>query len=307
MATLVYIQGLSGRGFRVKNNTGAWKVCKESVTIQVDLDNDSTKKILSRERHNFIRVALSNSTTANIVALTRRGFRVRNNAGNHALIKHNVGVSGAATQLLDLTKGGVRRVLLREKGASWVAASGPVVAIRGLLAKQTGFDVRLNTQATAVLTSDATNVANAETVNVGGKVYTFQTALTNVDGNVLIGASAAASLANLTAAVTLAAGSGTTYAAATTANANVATAVATSTTITFTAAEATKPGTAGNSLVSTETSAHLSYGAATFTGGKDAATANPTKVFEGQTVSVDVRVPFNYRQLRRHHRGWIEA
>src|SRR6266404_7647101 len=58
--------------------------------------------------------------------------------------------------------------------------------------------------------------ANAQTITIGSKVYTFQTVLTNVDGNVLIGVSLAASLANLLAALNLAAGSGTKYAAATT-------------------------------------------------------------------------------------------
>jgi hypothetical protein len=54
---------------------------------------------------------------------------------------------------------------------------------------------------------------NTETVTIGGKVYTYQTTLTDVDGNVLIGASAEASLDNLIAAVNLDAGAGSLYAA----------------------------------------------------------------------------------------------
>ena len=54
---------------------------------------------------------------------------------------------------------------------------------------------------------------NNETVVMAAKTYTFQTALTDVNGNVLIGADAAASIANLIAAITLGAGAGTTYAA----------------------------------------------------------------------------------------------
>ncbi len=53
------------------------------------------------------------------------------------------------------------------------------------------------------------------------KTYTFQTTLTNTDGHVKIGASGTASLANLVAAITLGAGSGSTYAAATTLHASV--------------------------------------------------------------------------------------
>src|SRR5437879_98291 len=56
--------------------------------------------------------------------------------------------------------------------------------------------------------------ANAQTVKIGGKTYTFQTVLTNVDGNVFIGATLTITLANLLAALNLGAGSGTAYAAA---------------------------------------------------------------------------------------------
>jgi len=62
---------------------------------------------------------------------------------------------------------------------------------------------------------------DTETVTIGTKVYTFQDILTDVDGNVLIGASASESLDNLIAAINLAAGSGTIYAASTTAGSNV--------------------------------------------------------------------------------------
>jgi len=71
------------------------------------------------------------------------------------------------------------------------------------------------TSATETLTLTA-NAADTETVTIDGKVYTFQTVLTNVDGNVLIGASASDSIDNLIAAMNLAAGAGSLYAAATT-------------------------------------------------------------------------------------------
>jgi hypothetical protein len=61
--------------------------------------------------------------------------------------------------------------------------------------------------------------ADTQTVTIGAKVYTFQTVLTNIDGNVKIGASASATIDNLVAAINLAAGAGTTYATAMTANA----------------------------------------------------------------------------------------
>lgn len=62
---------------------------------------------------------------------------------------------------------------------------------------------------------------DTETVTIGSKVYTFQTVLTDVDGNVLIGATASDSIDNLIAGIMLTAGAGTTYAASMTAGDDV--------------------------------------------------------------------------------------
>lgn len=108
---------------------------------------------------------------------------------------------------------------------------------------------------------------NTETVTIGGKVYTFQTVLTNVDGNVLIGANQTASHQNLMDAVNLnpAAGlAGTTYAAAMTKNAQVRATSATGTTTIF---QSKVSGTIGNLIPSTETLTNASFGAATLTAG----------------------------------------
>jgi hypothetical protein len=68
---------------------------------------------------------------------------------------------------------------------------------------------------------------DTETITIGSKVYTFQAILTNVDGNVFIGASASDCLDNLIAAINLdPAGAGSLYAAAMTANAAPTSAVA---------------------------------------------------------------------------------
>jgi hypothetical protein len=124
-------------------------------------------------------------------------------------------------------------------------------------------DVPIGTQATGTLTATA-NFGNTETVTTGTKTYTFQTVLTNVDGNVLIGASLADSLNNLAAAIALGAGSGTVYAAATTANTFVYAASTTATTLVLLAKQG---GTAGNSIATTETAANASFGGATLSGG----------------------------------------
>lgn len=107
--------------------------------------------------------------------------------------------------------------------------------------------------------------ANAETVTIGGKVYTFQTVLTNVDGNVFIGATAAASLQNLKDAVNLTGTPGTQYAAAMTAAPEAIADTITATTLVFRARVA---GVIGNRIPSTETMATTgSFGGAVFAGG----------------------------------------
>jgi hypothetical protein len=128
-------------------------------------------------------------------------------------------------------------------------------------------DVVVGTRATGTLTA-AANFGNTETVTLGTKTYTFQTVLTNVDGNVLIGAAASESLDNLIAAINLAAGAGTLYAAATTANTLAFAEAGAGDTLVATAKVG---GTGGNSVATTETAANASWGAATLTGGSNTA------------------------------------
>ena len=107
------------------------------------------------------------------------------------------------------------------------------------------------------------SVANAETVIVGGKTYTFETVLTNVDGNVALGADNTAALANLAAAIDVSGVAGTQYAAAMTANTQVLPVSSDATTLVVRAKIA---GTLGNQIASTDT-AGGGWGAATLAGG----------------------------------------
>jgi hypothetical protein len=91
--------------------------------------------------------------------------------------------------------------------------------------------------------------ANGQHVTVGAKTYTFQTALTEADGHVLIGATAADNAAHLLAAITLGAGAGTNYAAATTAHPSVTAYAASTTQVLF---EALLGGIGGNAIATTE-------------------------------------------------------
>ena len=140
--------------------------------------------------------------------------------------------------------------------------------------------------ATVTITSDTTNTfSDGETITLGTKVYTLKTALTvpAVANEILIAGSVTAMLDNIKAAVNAGTGAGTTYGTGTVANPDLTAGTKTGTTILFTANVA---GTAGNSLASTETVAHLSFGATTLTGGVDA-TSGSTEI-AGSTYPTDI-------------------
>ncbi len=142
---------------------------------------------------------------------------------------------------------------------------------------------------TALDTVDATETltltgqpGDGNTVSIDGKVYTFQTTLTEADGNVLISAvDASGSLDNLIAAITLGDGAGTAYATAMTRHLSCTAAAGAGDTMDVVARV---PGTAGNSFVLAETLTSGSWGggAVLLSGGVDG-TAYETRVFPGWT------------------------
>jgi hypothetical protein len=299
MATVVAIRGLTGRGFRVKNSAGAWKTVKEKIAIDVDIDDRSTQTILSRERDNFIRVTNTGATTAQIIGLDRRGFRIVNNGGSTVTVR--VGNGAPTTVNLDDTR--VLRVLQRNRRL-WVrSTSVSTLSVRGLTAAQASPNLEKKSAATAVLNSTGTAPADNATVTINDRTYRWKTAIAQA-GDVLIGASSDAALDNLALAVNGGAGSGTNYFAGTlkptgvTAGARSGTGA--SATLTFTASGV---GAEANTFASTETSGQTAFtNGATFTGGQSLVT-----VRRGATVAVDPRLPRNYQQLRRHYRSWVEA
>jgi hypothetical protein len=121
-------------------------------------------------------------------------------------------------------------------------------------------------KATGTITSSGTNVTANDTVTINGKVYTFVAAPT-VEGDVDIGASAAATLDNLKAAINHTGTEGTDYVCA----AAHPTVTATTNTDTVQTLEAITAGTAGNALTLAEVAATLTVSAATLLGGGDAA------------------------------------
>jgi len=107
-------------------------------------------------------------------------------------------------------------------------------------------------------------LVDTQTVVVGGKTYTWQDTLTDVDGNVDTGADAEAGLANLKNAINLTGTPGTGYAASMTKNAQVYCTAVTATTLVV---SAHVPGTIGNLVASTETGTNTAWGGATLASG----------------------------------------
>lgn len=138
--------------------------------------------------------------------------------------------------------------------------------------------------ALGTLTSSGT-AGNTETVTVGGKAYQFQTTLTNTNGNVLIGANAAASLTNLYAAINLGTGAGTLYATAMTANPDVVATAVTATTLVVTA---TVPGTVGNFIASTETMANWAWGGTVLASGSGSISTDLRALIAGSQINASV-------------------
>lgn len=138
-------------------------------------------------------------------------------------------------------------------------ASGAVTTTK--LADDSVTGVRARATGTLTLTGQP---LDTETVTIGAKAYTFQDVLTDVDGNVLIGATAGDSLDNLIAAINLDAGAGTLYATSMTINSDATAVPGAGDTMD---AAAKKGGTPGNSVATTETLTNGAWGGATLSGG----------------------------------------
>lgn len=112
---------------------------------------------------------------------------------------------------------------------------------------------------TLTVTGGGTQIANNDTVTIDVKVYTFKTALTPTEGEVLIGVSDTTALANLLAAINHTGTPDTDYKCA----AVHPTVTGISSNATTLIVEAKTKGVAGNSIASTEVAAQLSWDAVT--------------------------------------------
>lgn len=147
-------------------------------------------------------------------------------------------------------------------------------------------------KATQTVTSDATNVDEGDRVQIDGITYTFRATPVN-PYDIDIGASAAATLDNLKQAINQGdtawpstatnEGLGTNYATGTERHPTV---TATTNTNTTQVVQAKNFGTYGNSILVSETSGHLSWGAAALAGGVDAV-ANQVLIGADAATSLD--------------------
>src|SRR3989442_171660 len=109
--------------------------------------------------------------------------------------------------------------------------------------------------ATATLTSDGTNPVDNDTVSIGSITYRFKDTLARAY-DVKIAGSAAVTLDNFKTAVNRSGTDGTQYGTGTAAHPDV---TATTNTDTTQAIQAKQAGSVGNSISTTETSAHLAW------------------------------------------------
>ena len=179
---------------------------------------------------------------------------------------NSVGAQGAVNALLKLTVGNTASEVAMTE--SLISDDGTTVAVSGILLANiqkipTGTPVNA-VAATNTVTSDNTNNGDGETVTVNGKVYTFKTALTPAEGEILIAGTADGSLTNLSRAINNSGGTpGTDYQIAA-AHPTVSAGAVSAHAIVL---SAKIKGAGGNALTLAESAAHLSITGATFAGG----------------------------------------
>jgi flagellar hook protein FlgE len=226
---------------------------------------------------NFTQGTTETTGVATDMAIQGNGFFVVQNGGTQEYTRAGDFTTNASGYLVDANGDYVLGYAATNGVINPAQTLGPMQLSSGSqsLAKATttvtldaNLDAGANTPATGTLKMSAQPSAN-DTVTIGGTTYTFVTSLTSTPDQVLIGSTAAATLANLSAAITAASGNGqgagTTYSTGTLANTSVTVTGTTSSTLSL---QATASGAAGNSVATTASdSASMSFGAATLTGG----------------------------------------
>jgi hypothetical protein len=155
-----------------------------------------------------------------------------------------------------------------------------------LISEAGTWDITTGVAATQTLTFTDVAVAD-ETVTIGTKVYTWKATPTAAN-HVKVGASAAACVTNLVAAINETAGSeGTLYGTGTVAHASVTAADGTGDTVDITARS---EGTTANAIATTETMTNASWGAATLAGGVEPLITGSATDFDNIPIGATIKV-----------------
>ena len=155
-----------------------------------------------------------------------------------------------------------------------------------------GYENLSDTYATGTLTSNNTNVSNNDTVTIGGQVYTFKSALTPANGEVLIAGTADLSLTNLAQAINNSGGTpGTDYKVAA-ASSWVTSSTVAAHVLTFTSIS---PGIIGNSTTLAKAAVTLTVSNTTLLGALNGNSATGTRVATG-TAAVNYGFSFAIKE-----------
>ena len=147
--------------------------------------------------------------------------------------------------------------------------------------------IGLGANASTTLSAIA-NPTATKAVAIGGTTYTFVAALTGAANEVLVGASASATLGNLASAVNETAGAGVAYGIGTVANTNVSANANSDGTLTFTARVA---GTGGNAITYTTTDANLGFSnGATLAGGSGSAGLTTASAAQAALATINTAI-----------------
>lgn len=136
-------------------------------------------------------------TSGNGIALTTSNVLATFSAAKRALAKQNVDMEN----LFAVVSPDMEDILV-QYGAGRDTQMGDTGNMNGFFGKFYGFDLHRSNQTTgSALLAMATQPADGDTVVIQGVTFTFKTVLGSDAGNVLIGASADAARANLTALI----------------------------------------------------------------------------------------------------------
>ncbi len=203
-----------------------------------------------------------------------------------AVYRDDLEVDGSQSPVGELDVGiSIGDTALTVDGVNWPFVAGDLFRLnqRDRLELQQVQAIASFARATELLTF-AGQPANLDTVTIDGKVYTFVTALSDVDGYIEIQGSAVLDRDALVAAITLGAGAGTIYAASTTLH-PTAQAIANAANMD---AFAKYGGTSGNLITTVASSVNLTWGAGTMSGGVDGAVTARFPVAYDHVAGVEI-------------------